>query len=150
MFYYFGRLLWGALCRGALLSNRVTFDCFSLPLGGYFGKPSFGDSCLVTGPFLVTFHYFGGLIWKAFRRGQLLSNQVTFDDFPFLRRLLWEAFRRGQLLSNRATFDDFSFLRRLLWEAFRRGQLLSNRVTFDFFSLLRRVTLGNLPSGTAA
>ena len=48
----------------------------------------------------MTFDYFGGLLWEAFRRGQLLSNRVTFDDFP----LLWEAFRRGQLFSNRVTF----------------------------------------------
>ena len=72
----------------------------------------------------MTFHYFGGLLWEAFRRGQLLSDRVTFDDFSLLGGLLWDAFRRGQLLSNRVTFDDFS----ILW----------------------RVTLGSLPSGTAA
>ena len=152
-YHYFGGLLWGAFCRGQLLSNRSAFDYFSLlfiTFGEYFGKPSVGDSCLVIGPLLMTCHYFGESPWKAFRRGQLLSNQVTFDDFPFLRRLPWEVFRRGHLLSNRATFDDFSLLRGLLWEAFRRGQLLSNRVTFDYFSLLRRVTLVSLPSGTAA
>ena len=66
------------------------------------------------------------------------------------RRLLWEAFRREQLLGSRATFDGFSLLWGLRWEAFRRGQLLSNRVTLDDFSLLRMVTLGSLPSGTAA
>ena len=31
------------------LGNRVTFDDFPITLGGYFGKPSVGDSCLVTG-----------------------------------------------------------------------------------------------------
>ena len=72
----------------------------------------------------MTFHYFGESLWKAFRRGQLLSNQVTLDDFPFLRRLPWEAFRRGQLLSNTVSFDDFS--------------------------LLLGGSLGSLPSGTAA
>ena len=64
--------------------------------------------------------------------------------------VLWEAFRRGQLLSNWAIFDDFSLFRESLWKAFRRGQLLSNRIIFDGFSLLWGLTLGSLPSGTAA
>jgi len=122
-FHYFGRLR-EAFRRGQLLSNRIAFDDFSLPSGGYFRKPSVGDSCLVTGPPLITFHYFGGVLWAAFRRGQLLSNRVSFYDFSLLRGLLWEAFRRGQLLSNQVTFDDFS--------------------------LLLGATLGSLPSGTAA
>ena len=67
-FHYFGRSLWEAFRRGQLLSDRDTFDDVSL-LGGYFGKPSVGDSCLVTGLRLTTFHYFGGLLWEAFRRG---------------------------------------------------------------------------------
>ena len=74
----------------------------------------------------MTFHYFGQLLWEAFHQGQLLS------------------FVTGLLLM---TFHFFGWL---LWEAFRRGQLLSNRVTFDDFSLLWEVTLGSLPSGTAA
>ena len=45
-------------------------------------KPSVGDNCLVTGLPLIAFHYFGGLLWEAFRRGQLLSDRVAFDDFP--------------------------------------------------------------------
>ena len=72
----------------------------------------------------MSFHYFGALLCEAFCRGQLLSNQVTFDYLSLLWRVLWEAFRRGQLLSNRISFDDFS----LLWG----------------------LTLGSLPSGTAA
>ena len=46
----------------------------------------------------MTFYYFGGLLWEAFRRGQLLSNRVVLMTFHYFRRLLWEAFRRGQLL----------------------------------------------------
>ena len=72
----------------------------------------------------MSFHYFGALLCEAFCRGQLLSNQVTFDTCHYFGGLLWEAFRRGQLLSNRISFDDFS----LLWG----------------------LTLGSLPSGTAA
>ena len=83
-FHYFGGLLWGALCRGPLLSNRVTFDYFSILFWGYFRKPSFRDSCLVTGPLFMTFHYFGGLLWEAFRRGQLLTDQATFDNVSLL------------------------------------------------------------------
>ena len=75
----------------------------------------------------MTFHYFGGLLWEAFRRGQLLSDWVTFDDFP----------------------PDFYYFGGLLWEAFRRGQLLSDRVAFDDFPL-QEIALGSLPSGTAA
>ena len=80
-------LLWElreAFRQGQLLSNRIAFDDFSLLSRGYFRKPSIGDRCLVTGPPLITFHYFGRLLWEAFRRGQLLSNQVTFDDFSLL------------------------------------------------------------------
>ena len=70
----------------------------------------------------MTYHYFGGLLWGAFCRGQLLSLPlITFHYF-------WV----------------------VLWEAFCWGQLLSNGVTFDDFSLLRGVTLESLPSGTAA
>ena len=58
----------------------------------------------------MTFHYFGGLLWEAFRRGQLLSSRPLLMTFHYFRRVLWEAFRRGQLLSNRATFDNFSLL----------------------------------------
>ena len=119
-----------------------------MTFGGHFGKPSVGNSCLVPRLLLMTYHYFGGLLWGAFCREQLLSLPLI--TFHYFWRVLWEAFRRGQLLSNRATFHDFSLLRGLLWEAFRRGQLLSNWVTFDYFSLLGRVTLANLPSGTAA
>ena len=72
----------------------------------------------------MTFHYFWGVVWEAFRRGQLLSNWVSFDDFSLLRGVLWEAFGRGQLLGNRVAFDDVS--------------------------LLLGATLGSLPSGTAA
>ena len=61
----------------------MTFHYF----GGCFGKPSVGDSCLVTGLPLTTFHYFGGLLWGAFRRCQLLGNQVTVDDFPLVREV---------------------------------------------------------------
>ena len=89
----------------------------------YFGKPSVGQ-LLSNRVILMTFHYFGWLLWEAFRRGQRLGNWVTFDEFS----LLWV----------------------LLCEAFCRGQLLSNQVTFDHLSLLWRVTLGSLPSGTAA
>ena len=96
-------------------------------MGGYFEELSVGDSCLVTGLPLITFHYCGGLLWEALRRGQLLSNRVTFDDFSSLQR--------GTCV---------------LWQAFRRGQLLSNRVTFDDFSLLRVASLGSLPLGTEA
>ena len=56
-------LLWElreAFRQGQLLSNRIAFDDFSLLSRGYFRKPSAGDSCLVTGPPLITFHYFGG------------------------------------------------------------------------------------------
>ena len=41
-------------------------------------------------------HSLGGLLREAFRRGQLLGNQVTVDYFP----LLWEA--TGSLLSGTA------------------------------------------------
>ena len=124
-----------------------------LYFGGYFRKPSVGDSCLVTGLVFITFYYFGWLLWdfgKPSVGDRGLVTKLLLMTFHYFGVLLCEAFRRGQLLSNRATFDDFSLLRGLLWEAFRRGQLLSNRVTFDYFSLLRRVTLGSLPSGTAA
>ena len=47
-------------------------------------KPSVGDSCLVTGLPLIIFHYLEGLLWEAFRRGQLLSNRISFDDFSLL------------------------------------------------------------------
>ena len=70
----------------------------------------------------MTYHYFGGLLWGAFCRGQLLS--LALITFHYFWVVLWEVFRRGQLLSNWATFDDFS--------------------------LLRGVTLESLPSGTAA
>ena len=73
----------------------------------------------------MTFHYFWGVLWKAFRRGQLLSNWISFDDFS----LLWGV---------------------VLWKAFGRGQLLGNRVAFDDVALLLGATLGSLPSGTAA
>ena len=69
----------------------------------------------------MSFHYFGALLCEAFCRGQLLSNQVTFDHLS----LLW-----------RVTLG--------------RGQLLSDRISFDDFSLLWGLTLGSLPSGTAA
>ena len=68
-------------------------------------------------------HSLGSFLREAFRRCQLLGNQVTVDDFP----LLWE-----------------------LREAFRQGQLLSNRIAFDDFHYFQGVTLGSLPSGTAA
>ena len=87
-------------------------------------KPSVGDSCLVTGLPLITFHYFEELIWEAFRWGQLLSNLVTFDDFSVLL---------GAILGS-----------------LRRGQLLSNRIAVDDLSLLLGVTLGSLPLGTDA
>ena len=32
----------------------------------------------------MTFHYFGGVLWKAFGRGQLLGNRVAFDDVALL------------------------------------------------------------------
>ena len=72
-FHYFGWLLWEAFRQGHKLGNQVTFHDFSL-LRGYFVKPSVGDSCLVTGLPLTTFHYFVGLLWRAFLRGQLLSS----------------------------------------------------------------------------
>ena len=78
----------------------------------------------MTGLVLMTFLYFGGLLYEAFRRGQLLSNRVVL-----------------------MCFHDF---RRSLWEAFRREQLLGAQVTFDDISLLRGVTLGSFLSGTAA
>ena len=87
-------------------------------------KPSVGDSCLVTGLLLMTFYYFRGLLWQAFRRGQLLGNRVVSMTVHYFWRLLWEAFRRGQLLGTQVTFDDVS--------------------------LLREVTLGSSLSGTAA
>ena len=77
-FHYFGEVT-GSFRQGQLLSNRIAFDDFSILSRSYFRKPSVGDSCLVTGLFLITFHYFGGLLWEAFRRGQLLSNRVGFD-----------------------------------------------------------------------
>ena len=110
-FHYFGGLLWEAFRRGQRLGNRVNFDDFSLPSGGYFRKPSVRDSCLVTGLLLMTFYYFGGLLWEAFRRGQLLSNRVVLMTFHYFRRLLWEACRRGQLLGTQVTFDDVLLLR---------------------------------------
>ena len=85
-FHYFGRLR-EAFRREQLLSNRIAFDDFSLLSRGYFRKPSVGDSCLVTGPPLITFHYFWGVLWKAFHRGQLLSDWVSFNHFS----LLWGA-----------------------------------------------------------
>ena len=33
---------------------------------------------------MLTFHYFGGVLWKAFGRGQLLGNRVAFDDVALL------------------------------------------------------------------
>ena len=77
---------------------------------------------------LTTFHYFGGLLWEAFRRGQLISYRVSFDDLSLLWGLLYEAFRRGQLLSCLVT-----------------GLLL-----MTFYYHLRGVSLASLPSGTAA
>ena len=56
-------------------------------------------------------HSLGSFLREAFRRCQLLGNQVTVDDFPLLWELR-EAFRQGQLLSNRIAFDDFSILSR--------------------------------------
>ena len=93
-----------------------------MTFGGHFGKPSVGNSCLVPRLLLMTYHYFGGLLWGAFCRGQLLSLPLI--TFHYFWGVLWEAFHPGQLLSNWATFDDFS--------------------------LLRGVTLESLPSGTAA
>ena len=58
----------------------------------------------------MTFYYFGGLLWEAFRRGQLLSDRVILMTFHYFGWLLWEAFRRGQRLGIQITFDDFSLL----------------------------------------
>ena len=52
----------------------------------------------------MTYHYFGGLLWGAFCRGQLLSLPLI--TFHYFWGVLWEAFRRGQLLSNWATFKS--------------------------------------------
>ena len=72
----------------------------------FWGKPSVGARCLVTGLHAMTFHYFGQLLWEAFRRGQLLSlvTGLLLMTFHYFGWLLWKAFRRGQLLSNRVTF----------------------------------------------
>ena len=75
----------------------------------------------------MSFHYFGALLCEAFCRGQLLSYLVT-----------------------RLPLITCHYFGGLLWEAFRRGQLLSDRISFDDFSLLWGLTLGSLPSGTAA
>ena len=58
----------------------------------------------------MTFHYFGELLWEAFRQGQLLSfvTGLLLMTFDYFGGLLWEAFSRGQLLSNRVTFGYFS------------------------------------------
>ena len=90
----FGRLR-EAFRRRQLLSNRIAFDDFSLLSRGYFRKPSVGDSCLVTGPPLITFHYFWGVLWKAFHRGQLLSIWVSFNDFSLLREGTLESLPSG-------------------------------------------------------
>ena len=114
-------------------------------------KPSVGDSCLVTRLSLITCHYFGGLLWEAFCRGQLLRvTGLVLMTFLYFGGLLYEAFRRGQLLSNRVVSMFFHYFRRSLWEAFRREQLLGAQVTFDDISLLQEVALGSFLSGTAA
>ena len=80
-------LLWElreAFRQGQLLSNRIALNDFSLFSRGYFRKPSVGNSCLVTGPPLITFHYFWGVLWKAFHRGRLLGNRVAFDGVALL------------------------------------------------------------------
>ena len=80
----------------------------------------------------MTCQYFWGLLWEAFRWGQMLSNRVTCDDVSLLRILTLGSLPLGQLLSLVTglllmTFHCFGWL---FWEAFRRGQLLSNRVAF--------------------
>ena len=62
----------------------MTFHYFGGLVPGYFGKHSVGDSCLVSRLLLMTFHYFWGLLLEAFRRGQLLSNQIAVDDLSIL------------------------------------------------------------------
>ena len=74
----------------------------------------------------MTCHYFWGLLWEAFRWGQMLSNRVTCDDVSLLRILTL-----GSLPSGTAP-------------------KLGNRITFDDFPLLWVVILGSLPLGTAA
>ena len=37
----------------------------------------------------MTFHYFWGVVWEAFRRGQLLSNRFTFDDVSLVLVMIW-------------------------------------------------------------
>ena len=63
--------------------------------GGYFRKPSVGDSCLVTGLVFITFYYFGWLLWQAFCRGQLLSNRAISNDDSLLWRVTLESLPSG-------------------------------------------------------
>ena len=121
--------------------------------GASFSVSSVYLSCLVF--LLILFRLSAGPVssfCSSFRRGQLLSSRPLLMTFHYFGRVLWEAFRRGPLLNlvTRPRLITFLYFAGLLCEAFRRGQLLSNRVTFNDFPLLRRVTLESLPSGTAA
>ena len=93
-FHDFRRSLWEVFRREQLLGAQVTFDDISLLRGVALGS-SVGDSRLVTGLPLITFHYFWGVLWEAFRRGQLLSNWATFDDFSLLRGVTLESLPSG-------------------------------------------------------